>query len=223
MDGVLYDSMPIHARSWQETILGLDIPCTYEEFYMHEGRTGFNTINLLFQRTFNREATQEERERIYAQKSQLFKTYDKQTVMPGVLELLSKMKRQGLQTQIVTGSGQASLLDNVNKHFTGHFLKETMVTAYDVKQGKPHPEPYLQGLKKGGLSPQEAIVVENAPMGVMSSVAAGIYTVAVNTGPLDDSVLLDAGANKLYSSMQAFTDDWENFFSEFNAHKTIST
>ena len=210
MDGVLYDSMPIHARAWEETILSLNIPCTFEEFYMHEGRTGFNTINLLFQRTFNRDATQEEQQRIYAQKSALFKEYDKQTIMPGVLGLLSKVKSYDLQTQVVTGSGQASLLENLNKHFPGCFSQETMVTAYDVKHGKPHPEPYLQGLVKGKLSPHEAIVVENAPMGVESAVAAGIFTVAVNTGPLDDQILLDAGAHCLYPSMQAFADDWEN-------------
>lgn len=216
MDGVLYDSMPSHARAWQETFLSRDIPCTYEEFYLHEGRPGFSTINLVFQRTFNRDASQEEIQEIYKQKSDLFKQYDKQVVMPGIQELLAKVKACGLQMQIVTGSGQASLLENLNKHFPGYFTKELMVTAYDVKHGKPHPEPYLQGLKKGGILPHEAIVVENAPMGVESSVAAGIYTVAVNTGPMPSTVLSDAGANSLYPSMQAFADDWEAFFERMN-------
>ena len=47
-------------------------------------------------------------------------------------------------------------------------------------------------LQKGGLAPNEAIVVENAPMGVQAGAAAGIFTVAVNTGPIDGQVLLDA-------------------------------
>lgn len=71
-----------------------------------------------------------------------------------------------------------------------------MVTAFDVKHGKPHPEPYLMGLEKGNkLISHQAIVVENAPMGVESAVAAGIFTIAINTGPLDEQVLWDAGAN----------------------------
>lgn len=65
------------------------------------------------------------------------------------------------------------------------FRRELMVTAFDVKYGKPHPEPYLMALQKGGLAPNEAIVVENAPMGVQAGAAAGIFTVAVNTGPID--------------------------------------
>ena len=84
-----------------------------------------------------------------------------------------------------------------------------MVTAFDVKFGKPNPEPYLMGLVKAGVAANEAIVVENAPIGVQAGVAAGIFTVAVNTGPLDSKVLLDAGANLLFPSMQALCDNWE--------------
>ena len=87
-----------------------------------------------------------------------------------------------------------------------------MVTAFDVKYGKPNPEPYLMGLAKADASPNEAIVVENAPIGVQAGVAAGIFTIAVNTGPLDGQVLLDAGANLLFPSMQAFCDQWEQVF-----------
>ena len=95
------------------------------------------------------------------------------------------------------------------------FHRELMVTAFDVKYGKPHPEPYLMALQKGGVKPNEAIVVENAPMGVQAGVAAGIFTVAVNTGPIDGQVLLDAGANVLFPSMQAFCDNWEKLREAF--------
>ena len=85
-----------------------------------------------------------------------------------------------------------------------------MVTAFDVKLGKPHPEPYLMGLEKAGVKPYEALVVENAPMGIQAGVAAGIFTIAVNTGPLDDRILLDAGADLLYPDMTALAKDWDN-------------
>ena len=44
-------------------------------------------------------------------------------------------------------------------------------------------------------------MVENAPLGVKAAKAAGIFTVAVNTGPLDPQVLKDAGADIVLSSM----------------------
>ena len=70
-------------------------------------------------------------------------------------------------------------------------------------------------LQKGGLAPNEAIVVENAPMGVQAGAAAGIFTVAVNTGPIDGQILLDAGANVLFPSMQDFCDNWESLRKAF--------
>ena len=87
--------------------------------------------------------------------------------------------------------------------------KELMVTAFDVKYGKPHPEPYLMALKKGDLKADEAVVIENAPLGVEAGHKAGIFTIAVNTGPLDGQVLLDAGADLLFPSMQALCDSWD--------------
>jgi beta-phosphoglucomutase-like phosphatase (HAD superfamily) len=90
-----------------------------------------------------------------------------------------------------------------------------MVTAYDVKYGKPNPEPYLMGLKKAGVSASEAVVVENAPLGVRAGVAAGIFTIAVNTGPLPDEVLGREGANVVFPSMQYLVEHWDDVRKDF--------
>ena len=107
---------------------------------------------------------------------------------------------------LVTGSAQNSLLDRLEKHYPGIFASERMVTGFDVKQGKPHPEPYLMGLKKAGVKAEEAVVIENAPLGVEAAHAAGICCIAVNTGPLPNHVLLEAGADIVLPSMQALAD-----------------
>ena len=69
---------------------------------------------------------------------------------------------------VVTGSGQLSLLDKLNHYFPGIFQRELMVTAFDVKYGKPNPEPYLMALQKAGIQANEAVVIENAPLGGQS-------------------------------------------------------
>lgn len=96
--------------------------------------------------------------------------------MQGAAEVLKKVKASGLQTLVVTGSGQHSLINKLEHTYPGYFKREKMVTAFDVKLGKPHPEPYLMGLEKAGVKPYEALVVENAPMGIQAGVAAGIFT-----------------------------------------------
>ncbi len=208
MDGVLFDSMPNHARAWHEAMALYGMHLSPEEAYMHEGRTGAATINIVSRRERGTDATPEEIERIYKTKTDLFNALPKAQAMPGAWELIRQLKSEGLAILLVTGSGQASLLDRLNRHFPDTFHQELMVTAYDVSRGKPDPEPYLKALAKGGLHPWEAIVVENAPMGVQAGVTAGILTLAVNTGPLPDSVLLDAGADLLFPSMTALSEQW---------------
>jgi HAD superfamily hydrolase (TIGR01509 family) len=208
MDGVLYDSMPGHVQAWHEIMSAAGMPADKEEYYLHEGRTGRATIQIYFNQVFGRDATDEEYENLYTRKTQRFVELGFHTQpMPGAWEVLQKVKDLGLQRILVTGSGQNSLFEELDTHYPGFFDKTRLVTAYDVQYGKPDPEPYLMGLKKGHLLPQEALVVENAPLGVESARAAGIYTIAVNTGPLPDRVLWDAGANVVYPSMRALAEN----------------
>lgn len=195
MDGVLYDSMPNHAKAWSTAVTEFGLSMSPHEAYLHEGRTGHGTINILAQRHWGRNATTEEMERIYAAKSALFNTCPEPQPMPGAAQLLQSIRSLGLTIVLVTGSAQHSLLTRLTHDFPGIFSAERMVTAFDVKHGKPHPEPYLMGLEKAGVSASEAVVIENAPLGVEAAHAAGIYTIAVNTGPLSPKVLLDAGAD----------------------------
>lgn len=217
MDGVLFDSMPYHAQAWHQTMVNRGFAMTRAEAYLHEGRTGAGTINIIYGRELGREASPEEIKEIYNEKSCLFNEFPQAEAMPGAAELLKQLKADGLQTMVVTGSGQASLLDRLEQSFPHTFKRELMVTAFDVKHGKPHPEPYLMALEKGNLQPNEAIVVENAPLGVQAAVAAGIFTVAVNTGPLDDKVLLDAGADLLFASMNDLNEQWPRVYEAFGA------
>ena len=231
MDGVLFDSMKNHAKCWHETMahFGLDLP--EWEAYMHEGRTGAGTINIVSIRQRGHEATEEEIHNIYKYKSDLFNQCPKAERMPGAYELLCKVKASGVMPMVVTGSGQVTLLERLNRNFPDIFRKELMVTAFDVQYGKPNPEPYLMGMEKyrktlspalprngeGDFSVCSFSVVENAPLGVQAGVAAGVFTIAVNTGPLPDDALLSQGANLLFHSMQEFCDEWENVFSELSA------
>ena len=202
MDGVLFDSMPNHAYAWSHAMTQFGLEMTAYEAYLHEGRTGSGTIDILTQRYWGRNATEEEIERIYAAKAELFNTLPEPKPMPGALEALTAARELGCKIVLVTGSAQTSLLERLEEHYPGFFCEELMVTGFDVKYGKPNPEPYLMGLQKAGVRAEEAIVVENAPLGVESAKGAGIFTIAANTGPLEDSILKDAGADIVVSGMK---------------------
>ena len=216
MDGVLFDSMPYHADAWTEVMNRHGLHFTRQEAFLHEGRTGAATINIAYRRQHGQDAPPELIQQMYEEKCVAFGRHPEARPMPGAAELLQKVKADGLIPVLVTGSGQRTLLDRLNHQYPGIFTPERMVTAFDVKHGKPDPEPYLMGLQKAGVQPHEAVVVENAPIGVQAGHAAGIFTIAVNTGPLDGQVLLDAGADLLFPSMQSLCDEWEDFMQAVN-------
>ncbi|MDR2791825.1 MAG: HAD-IA family hydrolase [Tannerellaceae bacterium] len=216
MDGVLYDSMSAHVRAWSEVAAAHGLAAADDDFYLFEGKTGEGTIDELFLRTRHRHATPDELRSVYREKSALFERYHmRRQPMCGAIDVLRCVKAAGLQTLVVTGSAQHSLIDALEEDFPGHFRPEGIVTAYDVVHGKPHPEPYLIGLRKAAVSAAQAIVVENAPLGIQAAVAAGIYTVAVNTGPLADDILLAAGANRLYPDMPSLAADMPSLIRHF--------
>lgn len=206
MDGTLYDSMPWHARAWHRMVSELGIKSEVEEFFAYEGMTGRDTINLLFQRAFNRPATEEECIDLYNRKSLYFKQLNKACVMPGALGMVKSFMNAHVTPVLVTGSGQASLLERLSQDFGGAFPANRRVTSHDVKKGKPAPEPYLKGLSLLVIRPECALVIENAPLGVESGVNAGIFTIAVNTGPIPKKALTDAGADLVFDSMVEFAD-----------------
>ena len=138
--------------------------------------------------------------------------------MPGAEKMLEILAQNGIKRILVTGSGQASLLDRLQRDFPSVFTRENMITSKDVTHGKPSPEPYLKGLEIAGVKPNEAIVIENAPLGIKSGADAGIFTVGVTTGPIKGEKMLQAGANILYNSMEEFSNDLQNLI---NATKEI--
>ena len=211
MDGVLYDSMPNHAIAWQQSMAQFGIQMTADDAYATEGARGVDTIRKMVKRQQRRDIDEAEAQRMYDVKSHIFHSLPEAPIMPGVLDLMQQIQADGIQIGVVTGSGQRPLIQRILSDFKNYVDEKHITTAYDVKHGKPNPDPYLVGLKKAGnLMPYEAIIVENAPLGVRAGVAAKIFTIAVNTGPLPAQILLDANANLLFPTMKEFSDNWHN-------------
>ncbi len=212
MDGVLYDSMPNHAVAWQQSMAKFGIHMTAEDAYATEGARGVDTIRMMVRQQQGRDIDEAEAQLMYDEKTRCFHALPETRIMPGVKELMAQIKACGMNVGVVTGSGQRPLINRLLNDFSEFIDEQNITTAYDIKKGKPNPDPYLAGLKKAGqLKPWQAIVVENAPLGVQAGVAAQIFTVAVNTGPLPDKSLLDAGANLLFSKMTDFSNAWNDF------------
>lgn len=208
MDGVIYNSMPNHARSWHQAMESVGIHMEESEAYLYEGMRGVETIKLKARQQWGRDISDEEAKHMYDIKVAAFSQCPPAHKMEGVEELMRLMKADGLKICVVTGSGQRTMLDKLTTDFKGLLRQDLIVTSFDVARGKPAPDPYLAGMQKAGVKPWETLVVENAPLGVQAAVAAECFTIAVNTGPLPDQELSDKGADIVLPDIRSLIIQW---------------
>ncbi|WP_439183202.1 HAD family hydrolase [Carboxylicivirga taeanensis] len=212
MDGVLYDSMRNHEYTWIHSLKEYGIDFLPEEAYLNEGRTGYSTIRIAFEKYLHRPPTAEEEKEVYALKTRLMGKQPKAPVLPKMQELIKFLKKQNIKVFVVTGSRQPLLVDKLKEHFG--IEASHIISGADVTNGKPHPEPYLKAWERSTLKKEACVVIENAPLGVEAAKAVGLYTIAVNTGKLNDSVLRDAGADELFSDTTSLFHSLTNRYHE---------
>ena len=208
MDGVLFDSMPHHARAWEVVMQRYDLGFTARDTYLQEGRTGQDVIGECYRKRYGTEPAEDLVWQIYKEKTELFHSLGPTVPVKGIEAVLHYLKALASEPQIwiVTGSGQQTLFDQLEETFPSVFRRDRMVTAYDVHHGKPDPEPYLRAWEQSGCAKEECMVVENAPLGIRSGKGAGLFTVGVNTGVLERADLEREGADRVFDSMEGLLE-----------------
>ncbi len=209
MDGVLIDSMPMHVDSWSKIYKEHGIEVSEEHLYSEEGRIATDTIKKIFKDKKNTTLNPEETKAIYLHKLNDIKQRPTPPPIANMLEFVQLVKEKSA-VSVVTGSGQPELMNTLENYYPKCFDKNKTVCAYDVNHGKPHPEPYLKGLAKHGIKPEEAIVVENAPLGTQAGKAAGIFVLAINSGKLSDELLYNNGADVVVKTAKELTQWWKD-------------
>jgi len=186
MDGVLVDSTPAVARVWTRWAIKHNLDPDYVVHFSH-GRTSLTSIRELLPHADP--ATHLE-ENHWMERGEIEEITDV-VALPGAKELLALVP--SAQIAVVTSSTRP--LAEVRLCAT-HLWQNVahLITASDIRRGKPDPEPYLKGAAALKLDPQSCIVIEDAPFGIRSGKASGARVLALRT-TVEDAALLDAGAD----------------------------
>jgi HAD superfamily hydrolase (TIGR01509 family) len=108
--------------------------------------------------------------------------------LPGATELVAQVRAAGIPAGLVTSSERV-IMDAVLASLANRGLRlDTTVCRADVRNPKPHPEPYLLAAAKLGADPQRCAALEDSATGAASAQAAGCAVVIV---PSFDSTGLD--------------------------------
>jgi HAD superfamily hydrolase (TIGR01509 family) len=173
LDGTLIDSEALVLEAYMAAADRHGVPFTHEQFLSLVGRHRQHSemkMREYFGAAFPLEA-------FYATVGEFFG--DRAAPLkPGVGELLDRLDALATPYALATSSGPGW----VTKHFAAHRLAERfrgVVTREDVKNGKPHPEPYLKASTMLGHAPGDILAIEDSPTGVASAHAAGLMTIMV--------------------------------------------
>ena len=194
LDGVLVDSTPAVARvwAWWAREHGFD---PEEVVKKAHGRPSITTIRELLPDADHAAEDREVERREIADVEGVIP-------LPGAMELLQALPLE--RWAIVTSCTRA--LAHVRIAAAGLPKPKHLVTATDVRHGKPHPEPYLKGAQILGIPADDCLVIEDAPAGIRAGKAAGARVLALRT-TASDAELQQAGADWI-------ADDCAEFFLE---------
>ena len=196
MDGVLVDAMPFHCKAIQTAAKQeANIDVEQRDVYLLEGMPGEDMVKeLLRQKRYtgnmveeisnddgNSDKLDSVAHRIHERKKKIFEQINASAPINGARELISNIR---CKKALVSGAAKQEVDTIISKYF-GKDAFDVIVTGEDLEEGKPSPDPFRTALTKMGLKESEAIVVENAPLGVKAAINAGIRCiVTLNNTPL---------------------------------------
>ena len=179
-DGTLVDSEPTHFQIWQKVLAPYGVALSEKQYkdYYAGVPTAANAVDMV-----SRFAINEVPATLADAKNSATRTFLSRSafsLMPGVKEVLSLLRSDGLRLAVVTGAGRNGVEATLRAHSLHDFF-ETVVSGDDVRQSKPAPDCYLLAIERLGLSPSECIAIEDTEHGVNAATSAGITCLAVPT------------------------------------------
>ena len=176
-DGLILDTETTIYQAWSEKFKEYGKELLLEEWGQILGKSGDHLGPL--EGFLDEIPDQEERELVKKEVSlREHELVLKQEPLPGAEELIRKASAAGLKMGIVSSSDQKWVHTHLERFGLLELFDHTSC-ADDVKEAKPSPELYQLGLSKTGLAPDQVVVLEDSPNGVLAAKRAGLYCIAV--------------------------------------------
>ncbi|MFX0026645.1 MAG: HAD family hydrolase [Candidatus Hermodarchaeota archaeon] len=178
MDGVLADTGPIHFDSWVKMFSEIGYHFNKELFKKTFGVQSPTIVRKLVGDRIEQELV----EKWAALKEQYYREMvkDKLKPLPGVKQIIQELKSFGFKLAVGTSAPRENVELLLNKlQLKQHF--DVLITAAEVKSGKPSPDVFLISAKKLKVKPKNCLVIEDAPVGIEAAQRAGMKSIALTT------------------------------------------
>jgi sugar-phosphatase len=184
LDGVIIDSNPVIESFWKSWTDKQNIELTdaLVRQWIHGRKVG-DTLGGLFSHLDDTGQTE------IMDAAHIFDSNMHPGAIKGVVNFIQSLKKLQVPIGVVTSSHHSRMLKmlsgiGINGAFT-HFI-----TAEDVVNGKPHPEPYEKMRAKMNVPVEQCLVFEDAISGIQSAKAAGMHAIGIGDAFARDELLL---------------------------------
>ena len=181
LDGVIVDTAKYHFIAWKRLAKELGFDFTINDNEALKGVSRMASLGILLNKGGIR-VSEKEKERLAARKNdwyvELISGMKPDEVLPGSLELLTTLRKEGILTAIGSASKNAgTILDR-----TGLRDKfDVIIDGNRINRTKPDPEVFLKGAEEMGLPPSSCVVFEDALAGIEAAIAGGMKCVGVGS------------------------------------------
>ncbi len=202
MDGVLIDSEPVILHAAMTYFERIGIPVQPEDFTPFIGAGDRRFLCGVAEKYGVAIEFEEAKEALFS----LYAEYAMDRgPLEGVHRFISNARKAGLKLALATSAARTKAEINLRAIRLEESDFDCMVTGESIKRNKPNPDIYQLASLSMGLPPQECLVIEDALNGIRAGKQAGCSVCAVAT-TFSVSELVDAGADYVFSSLDAFED-----------------
>jgi beta-phosphoglucomutase len=218
-DGVLVDSMPSHFMAWKIAFKEVcNIEVEKRTIYLLEGMRGIDLVKSVFELKeyhFDNNADMKKNtEQVIQRKDEVFREIllsSPPKAYPGIRHLITNLVN--CKKAVVSGSARRDVEMLLEKSLGDGNLFDVLITADEGKKGKPDPSAFMNALDKIKIVPSEALIAENAPLGVEAANNARIPCIVIlNNTPLNiqdfRSIINEDRIFKDTSSAAGFIEQW---------------
>jgi beta-phosphoglucomutase family hydrolase len=179
-DGTIADTMPLHYESWLKTLGEHGVEFPEALFYEMAGIPTARIVEILNERHGHRMPVQETadyKEELYVQ------LIDRVRPIEPVVRIIERFAGR-LPMAVATGGTRAICTKTLAAlDLLRHFDARAIVTADDVRHGKPAPDIFVEAARRIGVPPAQCVAFEDADLGVQSATGAGMRVVDVRRWP----------------------------------------
>lgn len=180
MDGVIIDSEPLHARANILALKKYGVDLTYDYVTQFIGNTILHMCETI-RKDYGLEISAKSLSAESAHQIELLHAKEGYTPIPFVKELIQDLNRHGLKLAIASSSTM-ELIEKIVDQFELRPYFTKLISGLNVTHSKPAPDIFLKACDELGVTPDEAIIIEDSSNGVLAAVRAGIPVIGyVNT------------------------------------------